>query len=163
MFFKRRFFIWVSLFVLAAIWGLAAGDDFTATWVFNKEKSDPYTRRGDKPDITMVVEQSEGTLKVSQEFSMRGNQRKSDYTLTTDGESSIIRVPGGEAMAKAKWEGQKLVIESEQTRQTRRGEMTFRSKETWELSQDGKVLTQTQSIETPRGSRTRKFVFEREQ
>lgn len=149
------------LFLTPWVWADQA--DFSGTWVLNQQKSDAANPRGgQQPDITMMIEQSGGALKISQKVTRGGNERTFDFTYTTDGEAREIRSVQGSGPARAKWDGDKLAVRSVQKRRTPRGEMEVESAETWKLSPDGKVLTVISTMKTPRGERTRKMVYDKQ-
>jgi hypothetical protein len=84
----------------------------------------------------------------------------------------------GEAKVKAEWEGDKLVIEGEQQMRARGGQrgggqqgggqrggggtMTVKVTDVWELADGGSVLIQNRTMETPRGARETKTVFDKQ-
>jgi hypothetical protein len=55
--------------------------------------------------------------------------------------------------------GGKLNLSSSRTISGQMGEMTITTKETWQLSEDGKVLTIKRETETPRGAQSSEMVF----
>jgi hypothetical protein len=60
---------------------------------------------------------------------------------------------------KATFDGGKLNLSRSSTFSGPMGEMTMTTKETWELSADGKTLTVTTERTTPRGTDTTTRVF----
>lgn len=55
--------------------------------------------------------------------------------------------------------GGKLNLSSSRTISGQMGEMTITTKETWQLSEDGKTLTIKRETETPRGAQSSEMVF----
>jgi hypothetical protein len=84
------------------------------------------------------------------------------YTLDGKDAKTEIAGPGGNMVpvtTNAKLEGGKLVLSRSTTFNTPNGAITSTSKETWELSADGKTLTVTTERTTPRGTDTTTKVF----
>ena len=77
---------------------------------------------------------------------------------TTDGKPAVNQVAGGEATGAAQWQGDRLVIES--TREVQGNQM--RTRETWSLSDDGKVLTIAAHLALPQGEFDLTLVFEKQ-
>lgn len=136
---------------------LAAPPDFSGKWVLNKDQSQMRTRDGEKPDITMTIEQAADTLKVKQESSVEFMNR--DYSYKLNGETQEVPGRGGRvSKVTPKWEGNVLVVNS--VREGQQGTMT--STERWELSADGKTLTIAGKSQSPRGEFESKMVYEKQ-
>jgi len=69
----------------------------------------------------------------------RSPQREvtSELSYTTDGKVVTNKMSSGEVKGAAKWDGDKLVVESSQSVQG----IEIKSREVWSLSADGKTLT----------------------
>jgi hypothetical protein len=70
-------------------------------------------------------------------------ERALEQVYRTDGSESINKVGSREVTSRARWDGQVLVISSEQG--------NLAQSERWTLSEDGKVLTLVNRIKSPRG------------
>ncbi len=146
----------------------ASHPDFTGTWRLDKSKSDfgPFT---DSPvikaDVSLTIRQVEPELKVSRRMSRDGHEETQELVFYTDerGESNPATLGRVGVKSKTKWERDKLVSRASLARQSPGGG-TFQidSTERWQLSSDGKTLTQTDTISTPRGEQTVKWVFTRQ-
>lgn len=66
---------------------------------------------------------------------------------------------GTEVKSKTRWDGVALVTET--TQPAPRGDMTFKTRQVRTLSADGKTMTLTTSMETPRGPATTTVTFVR--
>jgi hypothetical protein len=137
--------------------------DFSGTWKLNAIKSDAMRGRGGQMgaprEILQTINQTADELTIEQE--MGQNARKLTYHL--DGtESTNAGMRGGESKSTAKWDGKKLVIETTATFEGPNGSMTMKSKEIRTLSDDGKTMTVTTTTESPRGTNTRKMVFDKQ-
>ncbi|RPJ58988.1 MAG: hypothetical protein EHM23_15650 [Acidobacteria bacterium] len=136
---------------------LAAPPDFSGKWVLNKDQSEMRTRDGEKPDITMTIEQAADTLKVKQESSSEFMNREYSYKL--NGETQEVEGRGGR-MSKVtpKWEGDVLVVST--VREGQQGTTT--STERWQLSADGKTLTIAGKNQSPRGEFESKMIYQKQ-
>ncbi len=92
---------------------------------------------------------------------MRGGMGDGTTTYNLDGkETTTEGMMGGQATLKAKFEQDgKLKLSRSQSMETPNGSFTIGSKESWELSADGKTLTVKRDIETPRGTMSSEMVF----
>jgi hypothetical protein len=136
--------------------------DFSGTWKINTIKSDaaPQGRGGqmNMGNLTVTITQTATDLTIEQ--SMGENTMKSMYYL--DGRESTNAGRRGETKSTAKWDGKSLVIEGTSTFEGPNGSMTIKSKEVRTLSDDGKTMTVTTTSESPRGTNTRKTVFDKQ-
>jgi hypothetical protein len=147
----------VVLVVVAVCSLLLAAPDFSGKWVLNKDQSTMRTRDGEKPDITLTIEQTGDTLKVKQESSIEFMNR--EYSYNVNGETQEVAGRGGR-MSKVtpKWEGDTLVVTT--VREGQQGSMT--STERWQLSSDGKTLTIDGKNQSPRGEFESKMVYQKQ-
>ncbi len=137
---------------------LAAPPNFSGKWTLNKDQSDFRTRDGEKPDITMTVEQTAEVLKVKQESSSEFMNR--EYSLKLNGEAQEVAGRGGRtSMVTPKWEGDVLLMT--RVRENQQGEK-MTSTEKWQVSADGKTLTIASKTPTPDGERESKMVFQKQ-
>jgi hypothetical protein len=159
-----------TLLILAAAGAVAAPraaaqahPDFSGTWKINVTKSDPMGGRpgGQAPDmsqLTLTVTQTGDSVVIFQ--TGLGPDRTLVHYL--DGRESTNAGPRGTMRSTSHWEGATLVTEGTVTANTQMGEMQFTTREVRELSADGKTLTVNTTTETPRGTMTRKAVFEKQ-
>lgn len=148
----------LAFFVVVAFCSLLlSAPNFSGKWVLDKDQSEMRTRDGEKPDITMTIEQTGDTLKVAQESSVQFMNR--DYTYKLNGETQEVAGRGGRtSKVTPNWEGDVLVVST--VRESQRGKMT--STERWELSPDGKTLTISAKNQTPRGEFESKMVYKKQ-
>lgn len=90
-----------------------------------------------------------------------GQQREiiTELTYTTDGRGCKNTIRGQEVTGTAKWDGDKLVIESHREVQG----MQIGQRETWSLSDDGQTLTIVNRVQTPQGAFDITIVLEKQQ
>ena len=83
--------------------------------------------------------------------------------FSLDGKETKVEAPGrrgGEVTLKSKLhENGKLELWMTRNFEGRNGSISVKTTETWELSEDGKMLTINSAMETPRGTRESKMVF----
>jgi hypothetical protein len=136
--------------------------DFSGTWKLNLIKSDAAPGRGGQMgaprEVTITISQTATELTLEQ--SMGENTMKSTYFL--DGRESTNANRRGETKSTAKWDGTSLVIQGTSTFEGPNGSMTIKTKEVRTLSDDGKTMTVTTTSESPRGTNTRKTVFDKQ-
>ena len=83
-------------------------------------------------------------------YSLDGNE------TTVEQESQMGKVP---VKLKAKIDGGKLTLSSSRIITGQMGEISITTKETWELSTDGKTLTVNREMTTPRGTNSSTMVY----
>ena len=84
-------------------------------------------------------------------YSLDGKETKIEQ------ESPMGKIPGS---YKAKFDKDgKLNLTSTRTMSGQMGEITITTKETWQLSEDGKTLTVKRETETPRGAQSSQMIF----
>jgi len=132
--------------------------NFSATWTIDLTKSD-FGPAPPPDSIVMVIDHKEPSIKVSTTQKGAQGDVSSDRAITTDGKENLnkMRTPAGDLDVKSttQWAGQKLAT----VRNIEVQGMSIASKDTWELSADGKVLTIAQETKTPQGDFSAKAVF----
>jgi hypothetical protein len=162
----------LSLVVLAVVLVSAQGKvNFSGTWVLDKSKSDASQLMGvsegaekaHNTGMTMVVEQQGTTLKVTRVLKAQGEERKEIHTYKTDGGKTTNTGFHGESIvARAFWEGDKLVVVSTRTMKLLLNEISAESRGVWSLGPDGKTLTIDARVSSPRGEQRLRAVFDRQ-
>jgi hypothetical protein len=137
--------------------GGGAKTDFSGIWKLNVAKSDfgPVPPPNSRTDI---IDHKDPSLKVA--TNEDGANGKQDYVLmmTTDGKEAT-NTPGGlELKSTAAWEGPSLIVNTKLKFQ----DNDVAIKATWQLSPDGKVLTETSHYTTAMGEFDAKAVYERQ-
>ena len=163
----------LALCLLAACAAAAAGDekkgshpDFSGTWRIDRSKSD-YGEWSDKPlakaDSTLVVEHRDPELKIKRTLSLNGREEVRDYAYYTDGrgETNQAMLGVGEVESKTKWDGDKVVSEAQVKRRGQSGPYTLNVTQKWQVSSDGKTLTNTTSFSNEAGAQQLKLVYRR--
>jgi hypothetical protein len=185
---KRRIGIGTTLVLALALLALAAGPNLSGTWVRDKDKSDPMGMgfggrgggggggrpggggggQGGPQEVTLVLKQTDNELSLTRKASMGGQERPAvEAKFTLDGKESVNSMPGRggqttQVKSKAKWNKDKLVIESVRNVSTPNGDFEITTKDEYSLSSDGKVLTVTTTTTTPQSDNTAKQVYNKQ-
>jgi hypothetical protein len=148
----------LAAFCMAAMAATTPDDktpDLSGTWKLDVAKSDfgPIP----PPDSqTNVIDHKEPKLKVKSttKGGMQGDN-ETEASYTTDGAESTNKMGPMEVKSIAKWDGKKLVITSKLDMQG--SPLTIKA--TYDLSDDGKVMTVTSDIDSAMGQFVLKSVF----
>ncbi len=179
---KKRFSLMAVFCLLLTVVAISAQDktvNFVGDWTLDKDKSE-LGERSRIESMTMKVSQTDKELTFERKTKraersdgegrggrgrrgMRGgNQQPMTYNL--EGKETEAQMGSGRFAGKAKLKANmekdgKLKLTQTRSFETPRGAVTIKNIETWELSDDGKMLTVSSEIETPRGNRSSKMVF----
>jgi hypothetical protein len=141
--------------LLAAAVSAQSKPDFTGTW--NQDNSRSTVRPGSTLKYANKILHQDPKLSVTTILDY-GNRPATSYTRTyiTDGTPAVSRDnEGDQFVTTVKWEGSVLVFETAEKEKT--GSITTR--ETWELSADGKTLTKKRHTSGPRGDSDQEYVL----
>jgi hypothetical protein len=142
--------------------------DFSGTWRIDKSKSD-FGEFSDRPlskaDAALVVEHKDPELKIRRTLSLNGREEVKEFTYYTDerGETNQATIGVGEVKSKTKWNGDKVVSEAHITRRGQSGPYELDVVQKWQVSSDGKTLTNTTTISNQMGAQQVKLVYRRGQ
>lgn len=151
-----------SVILLLAVSAVAqnAAPNFSGTWNLDVAKSD-FGPAPPPDSVVMVVDHKEPTIKTTTTQKSAQGDTTNDSTITTDGKENVnkLRAMGGEQDVRSttKWNGKKLTI----ARTLEIQGMTISMNDSWELSDDGKVMTIVRAIGTPQGDFTTKMILNR--
>jgi len=113
-------------------------------------------------DSSLVIEHTEDALKVTHKLdSSNAEQQPFIQTFKLDGSESVnaASATGGEIKTRTSWDKEKLVTLGSQSMSTRSGGAETVLKQEFSLSKDGKTLTVTTTLTTPRGEAKAKEIF----
>jgi len=145
--------------------------NFSGTWILDKSKSDVSqfigvgedTEKAQDTSMTMVVEQEGSSLRVTRIMKTRGEDRKEIHTYKIDGnETTNTGFRGETVVARAFWEGNKLVVVSTRTKRALTKDISAESRGVWSLSPDGKTLIIAAQINSLRGEQRVRAVFDKQ-
>jgi hypothetical protein len=165
----------VVLLLALAVTAAQAQPQFTGTWVLDRAQSqlpshgphgkDMAHRQGPPPEVKLIVEQQGSTLKATRTMAHGTRERSMSETFVIDGtERPEATHRGGTSVTKATLGGDRLVINKTHTRPAKeQGQpaRTFSRESVWTLSPDGRTLTIDTTMQSARGDRTMKTVFNR--
>ena len=140
--------------------------DFSGTWQLDRAKSD-FGEWSDRPlskaDSTLVVEHRDPELKIRRTLSLNGQEEVKEFAYYTDerGETNQATLGVGEVKSKTKWDGDKVVSEAQIKRRGQGGAYELNVMQKWQVSSDGKTLTNTTSISNEMGAQQIKLVYRR--
>ena len=159
----KRTLLITSLVLLLAVYVCAQGatPNFSGKWNLDAAKSD-FGPAPPPESVVHVVEHKEPNLKVTTTQKTQAGETTNERNLTTDGKENTnkMRSPACEQEVKStsKWDGKKLV--SQLKLQLQGTDIDI--KDSWELSEDGKLLTITRDLKTPQGDFSQKTVFNKQ-
>ena len=138
-----------------------AKPDFSGKWTLDVAKSD-FGPAPPPESIVVVAEHKEPNLKVTTTQTGQQGVVTNERNLTTDGKENTnkMRAMGAEQDVKStsKWEGRKLTTVLTFDFQGAAIQIT----DSWDQSDDGKVLTVARLIKTPQGDVAQKMVFNKQ-
>lgn len=142
--------------------------DFSGTWQIDRAKSDFGVfedRPLSKADSTLVIAHRDPELKIKRTLSLNGQEEVKEFTYYTDerGETNPSTLGVGEVKSKTKWDGDKVVAEAHVTRRGQDGPYELVVTQRWQVSSDGKTLTNTTNISGQLGAQQVKLVYRRAQ
>jgi hypothetical protein len=142
----------------------AAKPDFSGTWSRDNAKSSGLQGALADAALTMVIVHHDPELKISRSIKFNDQERSQELAYYTDhrGETNPATFGRGDLKSKTKWDKNKIESRASWSTMSRAGEPSdFDLTEKWELTADGKTLTDTVEISSGRGVRTLKQVFNR--
>ena len=135
--------------------------DFSGKWSLDVAKSD-FGPAPPPESMVIVAEHKEPNVKVTTTQTGQQGVVTNERNITTDGKENTnkMRAMGAEQEVKSttKWEGKKLLTALTFDIQG----ATIEINDSWELSEDSKVLTVGRLIKTPQGDVTQKMVFNKQ-
>ncbi|MBI3649782.1 MAG: hypothetical protein HY231_01900 [Acidobacteria bacterium] len=143
-----------------------AKPNFSGNWALDLGRSN-FGRLGPaqfkNARMTLKISHREPQLKIARQASMNGQTRNQNLIYYTDGrgEANPNLLTNEMMNSKTKWEGVKLISRSLSSMAFNGQAINIEAIEKRELSSDGKTLTITNTISSPRGVDIVKLVFAR--
>ena len=144
----NRALIWSALLAVP----LVAAPDLSGNWMLNLAKSQ-YGQFPAPEVMLRQIQHKDPALSLSTYQKGAQGEVTTELHYTTDGKPAV----NGENKGSARWENDKLVIES--SRDYQGAKLTQR--EEWTLSTDGRTLTIATHVKLPNGEFDVKQVFEK--
>ena len=166
----QRTIITMTLLLLGlGVVAAQAEPQFSGAWVLDRAQSQlPMHKRHKGPDaqaqpsvIKLTVEQQGTMLKVTRTMTRGTHERSTTDTLVADGTDQSRRGYRGEVVTRAAFEGDRLVVTETRVKKSEQGDRTSSRQSIWTLSPDGQVLTIDTTMQSPRGDRAMKTVYQR--
>lgn len=149
---------------------VGGGTDFSGTWVLNEGESEwpnipgmDSSSGASRRFANMTVTQTDSELKVVTTGSEGplGNTR--EQTLKPGAGPQQIATFSGDVTLEADWEDGKLVVKRLSVHETPRGDtIKVAQRTTWELSADGRKVTQRMQIKNRQGTSYVKLVYDKQ-
>jgi len=159
---NRRVFA-LSAIVAAACFAAPADSkpDFSGDWKLNVDKSNFGPMPGPESSTRKIVHKDPDVAVTTTQTGGPQGDMTTDVKFTTDGKevTNVIKTPNGDIEIKTTgtWDGKDIKTNNKLNIQG----MDITSEERMALSDDGKVLTNTQKISTPQGDFEVSLVFEK--
>jgi len=132
----RKIFAVTLLSVVAFATQAMAATNFSGEWKLNLSKSD-YGPVPAPEFMNRSIQQTDASIVIKTHQKGAQGEVRTEIKYTLDGKENTNMINGSPSKGTAKWDGDKLVVES--TRDNQGMELKF--KDTWSLSGGGKVLT----------------------
>jgi hypothetical protein len=151
----------LALLVAGSAWTQDAKPNFSGTWNIDLAKSD-FGPAPPPDSLVAVIDHKEPNIKIATTQKGPMGEVSNERTLTTDGKENInkMRTPVGDSDMKStsKWDGKKLITASTMEMQG----STLALNDSWELSEDAKVLTIVREIKTSEGNFATRTVYNKQ-
>ena len=159
---KRAMFAATAALLLLTSAAWAQGTpNFSGTWKLDVAKSD-FGPAPPPESIVMVIDHKEPNIKAATTQKSQMGDTSNETIVTTDGKENVnkLRAMGAEQDVKSttRWNGNKLLT----ARTIEVQGMAINMSDTWELSDDGKVLTIGRELKTPQGDFATKTVLNKQ-
>lgn len=139
--------------------------NLSGTWILDRSKSD-FGALSDSPlvqaEVTLTIEHAAPELKIKRKETRDGREQLTELAYYTDGRGEMNPSTLGRVGVKTstKWDGGKIVSTSKLTRRDASGKTsTLETTDRWQLSKDGRTLTQVTAISYGGGKQTVKQVY----
>lgn len=142
----------VLLFAALSMLPVAAAPNLSGSWILNVAKSQ-YGQFPAPEIMTRQIQYNDPALSMTTYQKGAQGELTTDLKYTTDGKPVV----NGANQGSARWEGDKLVIESSRDYQGTK----LTQREEWTVSADGKTLTIATHVKLPNGEFDVKQVFEK--
>jgi len=134
--------------------------NFSGKWQLDTAKSE--FGQFPAPDTqTNVIDHKEPDIRLKQTIkseAVPGGEATVDRHYTTDGKENVNEVRPQQVKSTAKWEGNKLLINTK----LEIPDGTIEIKDSWELTDGGKQLLVIREFKTPQGDQQQKLLFNKQ-
>ena len=155
---KQTFLLMMALTIAittTAVQSQSQRPNFSGFWVLDKSQSRISLPTQASSSVAQEVEHREPKLQIMRMIlDDRGNQ-KLQLELTTDGRENLNTVDGQQLSFRARWQGNRLVVEVTPPTQGHLAGL----KEVWFLSRDGQTLTIELHLRGSKPKRSERLVY----
>jgi hypothetical protein len=147
-----------AIFLLTLFCATLSAANFSGEWKLDPAKSD--FGPAPAPELmTRSIKQTLPAVEISTHQKGAAGESTTQLKYTLDGKESVNKLPTGESKGTAKLDGDHMVIDSTRDYQG----ATITVKETWSLSEGGKVLTIVNHLSVPgQGEFDAKLIFNKQ-
>jgi len=149
---RNRFVVLLTMLAVGSLPALAK-PNYAGEWKLVLEKSD-FGPMPPPEKLTRTIEQTETEVKAKTVSTSANGESTYESTYSTEGKETKFN-QRGEVKAVGNWDGDVLVVKMKREFQG----MELDILEKWELGDDGKTLTITDTINTPQGEFVLKYVL----
>jgi len=158
-----------SLALIIALAATATPSKFAGVWKLNREKSEWLTGALADAEIRLIVTQDDKRITTEQKTIIRGREQPSQELIyNLDGSETtadVVRPLAGVVNLKASWveSSKTLELTSTITGDNNGKEATIKTREQWQLMENGRSLQIVRARETPQGKQRFKLYFDRQE
>jgi hypothetical protein len=130
--------------------------NFSGVWKLNPAKSD-FGKAPAPQALISHIEHHDSEVKVHSEITAAQGAYSTDYKWVTDGRENVNTVRGNEIRATVVWNGQTLISNAKTT--VNGAVLTI--VDVWALSEDGKTMTISRTVQGPQGAAEQRYVYDK--
>lgn len=161
----KKFALVTLLTLVFSLSAFAQSTNYSGEWKLDKAASKMPGKMSTIESITLTVTQSANELKtasVSKRVSLPASGEELVTYFLNGGENKVEYSANGAPVtvkSRARVDGGRLSLQADRSIKTDAGNLTASTKETWQLSSDGKTMTVRRETKTPQETFTAELVF----
>jgi len=147
----------------------AAPSKFAGVWTLNRDKSEWLTGALENAEVRLIVTQDDKRITAEQKTIIRGREQPSQELIyNLDGSETtadVVRPLAGVMNLKARWveSAKTLELTSTITGDNNGKEVTIRTREQWQLMENGNALQIIRARESAQGKQRFKLYFDKQE
>ena len=156
-------------FIVVGAATAAAPPKFSGVWKLNRDKSEWLTGAMSNAEIRLIVTQDDKRITTEQKAIIKGREQPSqELVYNLDGSETaadVVRPLAGVMNLKASWveSSKTLELTSTITGDNDGKEATIKTREQWQLMENGRALQIVRARETPQGKQRFKLYFDKQE
>jgi hypothetical protein len=147
---------WLIFFSILTLAAAGNKPNFSGVWKLNPAKSE-FGKAPAPQSLISTVEHHDPELKVHSETTGAQGTYATDYRWVTDGRENVNTVRGNEIRATVVWNGKILASNAKTTVNG----ATLTIVDLWTLSDDGRTLTISRTVQGPQGTAEQTYVYDK--